>query len=145
VTPMERYSTDRVREAICRILYERGPITAKYAGQAIDLLAERMDKVLPRANGKNWSRAVVARFVNAFEEEGMLRVTPSRAEEPTRQVLREIRYIGGDPDVVQWQTPKPVKPRPERRTVSMERMDALERKIATIEAALIKYGFGEDL
>jgi hypothetical protein len=104
-----------------------------------------MDKVLPRANGKHWNRAVVARFVNAFEEEGMLRVTPSRAEEPTRQVLREIRYIGGDPDVVQWQTPKPVKPRPGRRVVSMERLDALERKIATIEAALIKYGFGEDL
>jgi hypothetical protein len=145
MTPMERYSTDRVREAICRTLYERGPITAKYSGQAIDLLAERMNKVLPRRHGTPWSRSVVAKFVNMFEDEAMLRVTPSRADEPNRQVLREIRYIGGDPDVVQWQTPKPLGPRPERRTVSMERLDALERKIATIEAALIKYGFGEDL
>lgn len=132
---LERYSESVVIEAICRVLYQR-PITAKYAGQAVDTLAARLDKQIPRANGLTWSRSVVSRYVNVVEDRGLVKVTPPRAEEPTRQVLREIRYTGVNPDLIEWAPAKPEpKTRPKGESVTA-RLDRLERQMAFVLVVL---------
>ncbi len=106
------------QRALAVYLFDHSPVTAQFQGEMSAKIARILDKTAEKT--VHWSVNQASRILAALREKGYAEV------DGTQQKPTAVRWVGPNPETIEWKPPRPPSTGP------LSRIERLEAEVAVL-------------